>query len=111
MPRNELLPGVSASSCPPRVVCDAHDAIKRARRRAWVRDGMQVSLLFAVDFLFVRWPESRMPFLDRGVSLAFLRGVNLVLIGHLWLARAWPKWWARRIAATWSRPEREKFLH
>ena len=110
MPKNELLPGVSTSSCPPRVACDAHDAIKRARRRAWIRDGVQLTLLAGVDYLFVHWPESRLPFLDRGSSLAMLRGVNLALIGHLWLARALPKWSARRVAATWSRREREKFL-
>jgi hypothetical protein len=110
MPKNELLPGVSTPSCPPRVVCDAHDAIRRARRRAWLRDGLQISLLLAVDYLFAHWPSSRMPFVDRGASLAFLRGVNLMIAGHLWLVRALPKWSARRIAATWSRPEREKFL-
>ena len=110
MHKNELLPGVSTSSCPPRVVCDAHDAIRRARRRAWFRDGLQISLLVAVDYLFVHWPSSRMPFVDRDSSLAFLRGVNLAIAGHLWLVRALPKWSARRIAATWSRPEREKFL-
>jgi hypothetical protein len=110
MPRNELLPGVSTSSCPPRIVFDAHEAIKRARRRAWIRDGVQLSLILAVDYLFVHWPESRMPFLDRRVSLAFLRGVNFAMAGHLWLARALPKWSAKRIAATWNRLEREKFL-
>lgn len=110
MPKNELLPGVSTSSCPPRVVCDAHTAIKRARRRAWLRDGVQLSLLLAVDYLFVHWPESRMPFMDRGTSLSFLRGVNVAIAGHLWLARALPKWWAKRIASTWCRSEREKFL-
>jgi hypothetical protein len=89
-------------------VCDAHDAIKRARRRAWIRDGMQLTLLIGVDYLFVRWPDSRLPFLERGASLAFLRGVNLAMAGHLWLARAFPKWWAKRIATTVSL-EREKF--
>ncbi|HEV7238186.1 MAG TPA: hypothetical protein VGQ36_03020 [Thermoanaerobaculia bacterium] len=110
MPKVELLPGVSTSSCPPRVACDAHTAIRGARRRAWLRDGLQISLLIAVDYLFVRWPESRMPFLDRGASLAALRGMNFAIVGHLWLTRALPKWWARRIAATWCRSEREKFL-
>jgi hypothetical protein len=81
------------------VACDAHTAIRGARRRAWLR-----------DYLFVRWPESRMPFLDRGASLAALRGMNFAIVGHLWLTRALPKWWARRIAATWCRSEREKFL-
>jgi len=109
MPTNELLPGVSTTTCPPRVVYDAHTAIRRARRRAWWRDGMQLALLVAVDWLFVYWPESRMPFLDRGQSLAFLRGMNAVLLAHIWLSRALPKWWAKRIASTWCRSERERF--
>lgn len=109
MPKNDLLPGVSTTSCPPRVVCDAHRAIRSARRRVWLRDGLQFSLLIAVDYLFMHWPESRMPFMDRGSSLAFLRGVNVAIVAHLWLARALPKWTAKRIAATWCRAEREKF--
>lgn len=109
MPKDELLPGVSTSSCPPLVVCDAHDAIRRARRRAWLRDGLQLSLLIGVDYLFMRWPESRMPFLERTSSLALLRGMNVAILGHVWLTRALPKWWARRIAATWCRSEQEKF--
>ncbi|HUR82039.1 MAG TPA: hypothetical protein VM733_14840 [Thermoanaerobaculia bacterium] len=110
MPKQELLPGVSTTSCPPRVVCDAHAEIRRARRRVWIRDGVQLALLLAVDWLFVHWPDSRMPYADRHASLAFLRGANLVIISHLWLTRAMPKWSARRIATTWCRSEREKFL-
>ena len=110
MPKDSLLPGVSTSSCPPSVVCDAHDAIRRARRRAWIRDGLQLALLFAVDSLFVHWPDSRLPFLDRGASLAFLRGVNLAIAAHLVLVRAVPRWTARRIASTWCRSERDRFL-
>ena len=98
------------SSCPPQIVCDAHDAIKRARRRAWVRDGLQITLLAGVDYLFVHWPESRLPFLDRGASLAFLRGVNVAIFAHVGLMRVLPKWTAKRIASTWCRSEREKFL-
>jgi hypothetical protein len=103
MPKNELLPGVSTRACPPRVVCDAHAAIRRAKRRIWLRDGVQLVLLLAVDWLFVYWSDSRVPFADRETSLAFLRGANVVIIGHLWLARALPKWNAKRISATWSR--------
>jgi len=109
MPRNELLPGVSTKSCPPRVVVDAHAEIRRARRRVWMRDGVQLALLLAVDWLFVHWPESRIPFADRATSVAFLRGANVVMVGHVWLTRAMPKWSARRISATWCRQEREKF--
>jgi hypothetical protein len=109
MPTSELLPGVTTDSCPPRVVFDAHSAIRKARRRRLLRDVTQIALLLSVDYLFVYWPDSRMPFLDREASLAFLRGVNVVAIADLWLTRALPKWWAKRIAGTWSRAERERF--
>jgi hypothetical protein len=109
MPTRDLLPGVTTDSCPPRVVFDAHTAIRKARWRALVRDTTQIALLLSVDYLFIHWPESRMPFLDRHASLAFLRGVNVVAVADLWLTRALPKWWARRVAATWSRTERERF--
>ena len=59
MPTSDLLPGVTTDSCPPVVVCDAHAAIRSARRRAMLRDATQVSLLLAVDYLFMHWPESR----------------------------------------------------
>ena len=109
MPNQELLPGVTTSDCPPRIACDAHATIRRARQRAVVRDFLQISLVLAVDYLFMHWPSSRFPFLDRGHSLTFLRGVNFVIVAEMWLARALPKWWARRIAGTWSRRERERF--
>jgi hypothetical protein len=109
MPARDLLPGVTTRSCPPRVVCDARAAIRAAKRRAYLRDGLQITLLVAVDYLFIHWPDSRMPFLDRGSSLDFLRAVNAVAVADLWLTRALPKWWAKRIAHTWSRTERDRF--
>lgn len=109
MPKDQLLPGVTTAACPPRVTCDAKSPVQSARRREMLRHGIQIALLLAVDYLFVYWPESRLPLLDREASLAFLRGVNVVILGDVWLTRAMPKWSARRIAATWSRRERERF--
>ena len=109
MPKPQLLPGVTTSECPPRIVCDAHSAIRRARRLAYLREGLQVVLLVAVDYLFVHWPESRVPFLDRADSLTFLCGINALIVADLWLSRAMPRWQAKRIASTWCRSEREKF--
>jgi len=109
MPTRELLPGVTTSSCPPSVVCDAHAELRKARRRAMLRDGTQVALLLAVDWLFAHWPDSRLPFADRTLSLTMLRGMNVGFAAHLWLARALPRWSARRVAATWCRSERERF--
>lgn len=109
MPNRDLLPGVTEDSCPPSVVCDERRAIAAARRRALLRDGMQIALLLAVDYLFVYWPESRIPLLDRRESLLLLQVVNFVAVADLWLTRALPKWRSRRIADTWSRSERERF--
>ena len=109
MPTRELLPGVTDASCPPAVVCDAHAALRRARRRAFARDAITVALVVAVDALFLRWPDSRLPFANRTHSLTILQATNALLFAQLWLMRAIPRLWARRIAATWSRSEREKF--
>jgi hypothetical protein len=110
MPTKDLLPGVTTDSCPPRVACDAHEAIRKARRRALLKDVGQLTLLLGVDWLFLRWPEARVPFLGRAESMVILRGVNALAIADLWLTRALPKWSAMRIASTWCRSEREKFL-
>ncbi len=109
MPTIELLPGVSEDSCPPRVVCDARAAIVAARRRALLRDALQIALLLAVDYLFIYWPESHVPLLSRGASLTFLWAFNFMVVAGLWLTRALPKWRSKRIAETWCRSERDRF--
>ena len=110
MPKDELLPGVRTSSCPPLVRCDAHTEIRIARRNAFLRDALQIVMLLAVDALFLYWPESRIPFLDRAMSITFLMGVHAAIAADLWLTRAWPRWMARRVASTWSRTERDRFV-
>jgi hypothetical protein len=110
MPTRELLPGVTTAACPPNVVCDASLAIRKARRRTLMREGIQIVLLLAVDYLFVYWPDSRLPFADRALSLAVLRALNAIVIADLWLSRALPRWTARRISSTWCRSEQERFL-
>lgn len=109
MPPADLLPGVTSDSCPPRVVCDARDAIRKARRRALLRDVGQLTLLLGVDWLFLRWPEARVPLMTRAETLVILQAVNALAIAGLWLSRALPKWSATRVAATWCRTERERF--
>jgi hypothetical protein len=109
MPKSELLPGVTTAACPPAVVCDAKGAIRSARRRAIAKDVGQISLLLAVDYLFMRWPESRVPFMDRGHSLRLIEAANAVIAGHLWWTRVlMPRWAAKRIASTWSREEQAR---
>jgi hypothetical protein len=110
MPKDELLPGVTTADCPPAVVCDARAAIRKARRRALARDVAQIAVLVAVDYLFLRWPEARVPLLDRHQSLRVVEATNAVVAVHLWFTRfLMPKWSAWRAASTWSRAEREKF--
>ena len=109
MPNRELLPGVTVTSCPPDVVCDAFEEVRKARRRALVRDGLQITLIAAVDYLFAHWADSRLPFADRTASLAILRALNALIIADIWLTRALPRWSARRIASTWCRSERARF--
>ena len=110
MPKDELLPGVITAVCPPAIACDAKAAITKARRRAIVRDVAQITLLAGVDYLFLRWPEMRMPFLDRQRSLTLLEATNVAIALHFWLTRmVLPRWSARRIATTWSRAEQQRF--
>jgi hypothetical protein len=109
MTTRERLPGVGDDCCPPRVVCDAHAAIRSARRRVWFREALQITLLIAADVLFLQWPHSRMPFLDREHSRMLLQAMNLIVVADLWRVRALPKWSAKRIASTWCRAERDRF--
>lgn len=110
MGRDSLLPGVTSSAVPPIAVCDPRIEIARARRRAIIRDVLAIVLLVAVDILFVRWPYAHVPMLSREGSLALLRLLNMGLVAHLWLARALPRWTARRIASTWCRSEQRRFF-
>ena len=110
MPKDELLPGVTSSVCPPAVVCDARKAIKSARRRALARDVAQVTVLLAVDWLFARWPEAHIPALSRNQSLTVLEAVNAMIAAHIWCTRLiLPQWAAKRISTTWSRAEQQRF--
>ena len=110
MTRDPLLPGVTSSAVPPAVVCDTRSEVARARRRAIARDVLQVVLLIAVDVLFAQWPSAHIPTMERETSLAVLLLLNLVVLGHLWLERALPRWNARRVASTWCRSEQQRFF-
>jgi hypothetical protein len=105
MEKHYLLPGVSPEVPSPNVVFSSSRVIRRARVRAALRDALDLVLLTAVDWLFVRWPYARVPLLTRDNSLRLLVVLNLVLIGYLWIARTFPRWRARRVAATWCHDE------
>ena len=105
MTRKELLPGVTSSECPPSIVCDSRTSIRRARLRATARDIAQILLLAGVDYLFIEWPGTHLPFMNRHDSVLVVAAVNAATLTWLWMSR----WTARRIAATWSHTERRRF--
>ena|ERR1700720_3039901 len=109
MGRQKLLPGIESTECPPSVVCDSRVSIRRARFRAMARDVLQIVLLLSVNYLFIRWPSTHLPFTDRHTSVLLVGAANGLSLGWLWLSRAMPRWSARRIAATWSASERRRF--
>jgi hypothetical protein len=108
--RRSLLPGVLDVRTPPAVVCQSRRVIAGARRRAAIRDVLDLLLLASVDGLFLRWPHAHVPGLDRLDSLMLLGAVNAMLVGYIWLARAMPRWSARRIASTWCVTERSRMF-
>ena len=105
-----LLPGVSAVANPPAVIVQSRKVIQRARIRAIMRDIFDVLLLVGVDWFFIRWPRAHVPLLDRHESVLILLGVNVALLSYVCLARAVPRWRARRVASTWSFSERARFF-
>ena len=109
MPKANLLPGVSEERTTPGIRCNAHTAIRAARREAIVRDALQLSLMVAIDLLFITWPDSHFPMLSRGGSLVLLQYVNALLAAAIWATRALPRWSARRISSTWCRSEQARF--
>jgi hypothetical protein len=108
--KRPLLPGVSAAANPPAVIVQSRKVIRRARIRAILRDIFDVLLLVGVDWFFIRWPRAHVPFLDRHESVLVLLGVNAALLSYVFLARAVPRWRARRVASTWSFTERARFF-
>jgi len=108
--RRTLLPGVTGAGSPPPVVADSRKVIARARRRAFVRDLFDLLLLGSVDSLFIQWPRTHLPLLDRYESLVVLAAVNASMFTYLYVARKFPEWRARRVAATWCPAERTRFF-
>jgi hypothetical protein len=104
-----LLPGVSDAGVPPPIVSDSRAVVAKSRRRAIVRDVIDLVLLLCVDWLFIHFPLAHVPFVDRHNSLLILAGLNVTLLGYLWLSRELPRWKARRVAATWGPDERTRF--
>ena len=106
--RRSLLPGVRDAGTPPAVVIDSRAVIVRARRRAAVRDVLDLVLLLCVDGLFLGWPRAHVPMLGRYDSLLALLALNAAMVVFMWLSRAVPRWRARRVAETWCASERAR---
>ncbi len=110
MARRDLLPGVRDERPGPEVIFDSRRAIVRARRRATLRDLGQIALLLGVDYGFRNWPLTHIPLLTRGESILAIAAVNAAVMTLVLINRAFPKWSARRIAATWCLAERARFF-
>ncbi len=110
MARRDLLPGVTTEDCPPAVVFDSKRAIRRARRRAALRDFAQLALLAGVDYLFLGWPLSHIPSLGRDGSVMIVAFLNSLILTQVIVSRTFPRWTARRIASTWCPSERRRFF-
>lgn len=108
--RRPLLPGVSGAQTAPTVVFQSKSVIARARRRAALRDGFDFLLLLSVDTLFLRWPHAHLPLLDRDGTMLLLAAVNVLMLLWIWSARSFPRWRARRVAATWAATERDELI-
>jgi hypothetical protein len=106
-----LLPGVVAAQVRPAVVMESRRVIASARRWAAVRDACNLVLLVSVDWLFLRWPHTHVPMLDRSQSVLVLAAVNALLISSMWWARSAPRWRARRVANTWCDAERDQLIN
>lgn len=110
MARRDLLPGVTTDDCPPVVVFDSKSAIRRARRRAALRDFAQLALLGGVDYLFLHWPLTHIPSFGRDGSVMIVASLNSLILTHAIVSRTFPRWTARRIASTWCPSERRRFF-
>ncbi|MEO8034422.1 MAG: hypothetical protein ABI837_08305 [Acidobacteriota bacterium] len=89
---------------------DSQRAIRSARLRAILVDASQILLLIAVDYLFVHFPHTHVPFANRHDSVRILVAINIVMLAYLAISRSWPRWRARRIANTWAAEERKRFF-
>ena len=110
MGRPDRLPGVSGpEETGPHPVYNPSKDIHAARKRAAVRDLIDLAALIAVDIFFLSWPSARIPFLSRDGSLWVLLLLHLLVVASWVRTRLYLPWRARRIAGTWSEKERRQF--
>lgn len=106
----DRLPGVGGpDDTLPRTIYNPAADIEQARRRAAIRDLIDIGVLIAVDVFFLSWPAARIPFLTRDHSLWVLVLLHVLVVAS-WLRTRWyARWRARRVASTWSEAERRQF--
>ncbi len=105
-----LIPGVQGRDVvPPRPVFNANQQIEAARKRAAIRDGIDIAVLVAVDIFYLAWPAARIPFLSRDTTMWVLVTLHALVVLSWFRSRLYAKWRASRISSTWSDREREQF--
>jgi hypothetical protein len=92
-------------------VFESRAVIASARRWAVVRDACNLLLLASVDAMFLGWPHTHIPLLDRSASVAVLLVINGLSVAYMWSARSVPRWRARHVASTWCPAERNKLIN
>lgn len=105
----DLLPGVEGPT-PPRVTAgDLGRDVYTARRHAALEELLDLAVLIVVNLVFLLWNRSQLPFLGRDVTLVILVAANAFAVAGYLRARVVPRVRARRVAATWSAQERDRF--
>jgi hypothetical protein len=105
-----LLPGVRGREVvPPKPVFNANQQIEAARKRAAIRDGIDIAVLLIVDIFYLSWPAARIPFLSRDTTMWVLVALHALVVLSWFRSRLYAKWRASRISSTWSDGERQQF--
>jgi hypothetical protein len=105
-----LIPGVRGrEAVPPKPVFNANVQIEAARKRAAIRDAIDIAVLVAVDIFYLSWPAARIPFLSRDTTMWVLVALHALVVLSWFRSRLYTKWRASRISSTWSDGERRQF--
>ncbi len=105
----ELVPGAGGpETAPPSVRINAGNVIRSARLRADLSDLFDLSILLAINLMFMAWDTAHIPFVSRDASMAILLSANALYVVDWLVTRYVPQWRARRVASTWSQDERSR---
>src|SRR5688572_11034469 len=108
--QSDLLPGVEGPSDRRRVSASAvRQSLESSRRKAAVEEILDCAVLIVLNLLFILWSRAQLPFVGRDGTMLVLLASNALLVGGYFRSRILPRITARRIAATWSPEERQRF--